>query len=194
MSELVDKLAGTTKNQFLITPASAAGIPSGPHLRGEQHVDSVGNRYFCITSGTPGVWIRLDIGSGFFGNLSFCTTAARNQASATNIWLRGPGNVPMNQAPFRIPFDSFLIFVSATTNTNETCDFEVYRNAPVRAGGTPNDAAKLTELVFAGQNSGDLDLTSTPISLDAGDEIGVYMRGSNVNRPRVNLFFTRRFA
>lgn len=50
-------LAGTRLNQLRTNPAGTAGPPSsGAHLIGEQYVDSLGARWDCIASGTPGTW------------------------------------------------------------------------------------------------------------------------------------------
>lgn len=54
---LFKKLAGITLSQFRIRPAANPGAPTtGFHLIGEEHVDSVGARFFCTASGTPGTW------------------------------------------------------------------------------------------------------------------------------------------
>jgi len=195
MGQVYDRLDGTTRSQFLITPASFVGPPTTDfHQKGEAHVDSSGDWWFCITSGTPGTWVKgLDLSTGVSGNPAFTTMACRNNNNATDLWLRGADRLPMNQSPLRLPFDARLTHISGTTNGNETFDFEVYKNADVRAGGIPSDANKIAELQFVAQQAGDIDLTGSPVDLVQGDEIGVYMRGTNVNRPRVDLFFTRRF-
>ncbi len=47
-------------------PSSAAGPPTtGQHLSGELVVSSDGHLWFCRTPGSPGAWVRLDLGSTF---------------------------------------------------------------------------------------------------------------------------------
>jgi len=181
------RIKGTTQSQFAITPASSSGPPTtGLHCVGELHVDSLGDRYYCIAEGTPGTWIFINDG--------FKDSFSRAQNGATNIWLRTVDRNPCNLAPLVIPYDCRLYYITASTNGNETCDFEVYKNADVRAGGTPSDPNKIAELVFTAQQNGKNDLSASPVDLDEDDEIGVYMRGSGINRPRVNLFFQRRYG
>jgi len=116
----------------------------------------------------------------------FSMTCGRN-ANGINIWLRSANGVPLNQAPWRIAYTSTLVSISATTIGNETWDAEVYKNADVRAGGTPTDGNKIAELVLTAQNSG--QITGLSAAVSAGDEIGVFCRGSAINRPHVTLWF-----
>lgn len=192
MAKVFKKLAGTTQSQFLITPASFTGPPTtGEHDKGEAHVDDQGDWWFCITSGTPGTWVKgLDLSLGVELNIGWMDTCARNANNQTNIWLRTSNGTPLNLAPFVVPTDCRIIGISASTSANETCDFEVYRNSDVRSGGVPSDANKLVELQFSAQNSG---IMAASVDLDAGDEIGVFMRGFAINRPRCSLFYTRRY-
>ncbi len=47
-------------------PSATAGPPTtGQHDRGELVVSSDGHLWFCRTSGMPGAWVRLDLGSTF---------------------------------------------------------------------------------------------------------------------------------
>lgn len=116
-------------------------------------------------------------------------TVARN-ANATDIWLRTTNGVPTNVGPLVAPYDGTLIGISASTPAAETWDAEIYKNADVRAGGIPTDGNKIAELVLAAVDAGKDD--SVSVDVDADDEIGVFMRGTAVNRPVVNMFFVRR--
>lgn len=122
---------------------------------------------------------------------SFVLSGARNAMNTTDVWLRGNDGLPLNQSPARIPFDATLVNISATGNASGTWDAEVYIDADVRAGGTPSDANKIAELALAASDS-----ASSSVSVDvvAGTEIGIFMRGSSINRPRVDLFFIRKIG
>ena len=49
-----------------LSPSATAGAPTtGSHSRGELVVSSDGHLWFCRTSGTPGEWVRLDLGATF---------------------------------------------------------------------------------------------------------------------------------
>lgn len=121
-------------------------------------------------------------------NRVFQLSAGRNQAAATDIWLRKAQNIPLNLAPYRLAHNATLIAITATGNAADTWDAEVYKNAFVRAGGVPLDANKIAELAISAANSA---AVATNVALVAGDEVGVFMRGTSINRPSVNLWFVR---
>lgn len=121
--------------------------------------------------------------------IPFMIECGRN-ANATNIWLRGPDGTPHNEAPIRIPFNATLVAISVTTNGAETWDAEVYKNTDVRGGGTPTDGNKIAELVVTASQSDSSSAYSVNVS--TGDEIGVFCRGTTIDRPHVCLFFIRR--
>ena len=138
-----------------------------------------------LTNDSPVTWEPIGGGSA---SSPFVLASARN-ALATDIWLRTINGVPLNNSPFRISFDSKLIAIAATTQISATWDCEIYKNADVRAGGVPSDPNKIAELVLAA-TLGDEGFFS--VDLNAGDELGVFCRGTNVARPHVSLYFVRR--
>jgi len=82
MVTLYKSLKGTTKNDFRITPAASPGAPSsGQHFIGEESVDSVGSRFVCTVSGTPGTWLQLatNLKQAYDGG-SLITTSIANRA------------------------------------------------------------------------------------------------------------------
>lgn len=117
-------------------------------------------------------------------------TFGRNNTGASDLWLRQADRVPSNQSPYVVPYDVCLIAISAASNGVESFDAEVYIDADVRAGGTPTDANKIAELVISSAQSGQV-LLSPQVAVVSGSEIGVFMRGTGVNRPLVTLFFER---
>jgi hypothetical protein len=63
MARYLADLAGTQQNTFRIAPAASAGPPSsGYHRIGEEYVDSLGARWYCVVAGTPGVWVGAAVG------------------------------------------------------------------------------------------------------------------------------------
>ena len=134
--------------------------------------------------------LPLDVNVVNFDNVdTYALTCGRSQASVNNVWLRRSQNLPLNLTPFVVPFDSKIVAISLSTNSNATWDAEVYRNADVRAGGIPSDANKIAELQVAGANANSVLLD---INVDANDEIGVFCRGLGIDRPGVTVFFKRR--
>lgn len=118
----------------------------------------------------------------------FSIECSRN-ANATNIWLRGTDGLPHNESPVLIPFDAKIVAIAATTNAAETWDAEVYSTTDVRAGGTPTDANKIAELVVSAAQSAS---STYNVDVASGTEIGVFCRGTAIDRPRVTLFLVRR--
>lgn len=120
---------------------------------------------------------------------AFCLTASRGNGNSTDLWLRRPDNTPLNLSPYVLPFDATIVAVTAAGNAAETWDGEVYRNSDVRTGGVPSDANKLTEVVVT---AADAASVSVSVDVDAGDELGIFMRGSSIDRPSVTIYLVRR--
>lgn len=120
---------------------------------------------------------------------AFCMTFARDRRRVTNLWLDTEDSIPSNLSPFVLPFDATIIAISGATRDLETFDAEIHVNAVVRAGGTPVMASSIGTLAFTASNS---ETLSVNIDVSQGDEIGVYCRGTGVNRPTITIFFKRR--
>lgn len=128
-------------------------------------------------------------GSNFVpAGLPFVISIGRDGIT-TNVWLRGADGIPLNQSPIRVPYDVKLVAISSTTQDVETWDVEIYKDSIVRTGGTPSDANKIAELVVSSSNSAS---ATVDVDITAGSEIGVFCRGSVINRPQVSLYFVRR--
>lgn len=106
---------------------------------------------------------------------------AGRSANATNIYLRDADGVPSNLSPYILPFDAYLIGISASTDGAETWTAEVHKELSLISGATLDITA-----ADSGQRS-DLE-----ISLNAGDEINLYCNGTAINRPTVTVFFKKR--
>lgn len=106
----------------------------------------------------------------------------------SGLWLEGAGGV-LNLAPAVLPFRSRLVAIGLATASPATWTCEVYRNAYVRAGGTPLVGNALAVVSVTAADSGSATMS---VDLEADDSVGVYLRGSMVDRPQVILYFKRR--
>jgi hypothetical protein len=140
------------------------------------------NTLWILINDSPVTW-------AFIGGRHVFTLSCGRNFSATNIWLRTTNGVPLNSAPFRLPFNATLMAITATTSSAATWDCEVYKNADVRAGGIPSDPNKIAELVL-NATIGDQGLFN--IDVNAYDEIGVFCRGTLIPASHVDLYFIRR--
>lgn len=100
---------------------------------------------------------------------------------ATNSYINGPDGIPMNISPFILPFDAYLVSMSASTDGNETWTAEVHVNSVLKAGATLP--------IVAADNA--YHYTYSSITFGAGDKIMIYCNGSSINKPRVNVVFGR---
>ena len=119
----------------------------------------------------------------------FIWNAARNSATTTNVWLRKFGDIPTNRVPFITPFDADIIAISIGTDAPETWTAEVYKNADIVS--PPTSANAIISIAITNADSFYQTFT-TPVQLVAGDRIGIYCNGSNINRPSVSLYIRRR--
>lgn len=120
---------------------------------------------------------------------TYTESFGRDRRNVNNQWLDRVGGAPCNEMPFVVPYDGQLVKIVASTDGAETYDAEVYENADVRTGGVPLDGNKIAELVVTAADSalsGDL-----AVAVSAGDEIGVFIRGTGIRRPGVTLVFRR---
>ena len=109
-------------------------------------------------------------------------------ASVTDSWLRSNAGLPINESPVLIPFDSKIIFISATTNGPEVWEAEVYLDTDVRNGGIPTEANSIADLVIAASES---ESDAYNVNIPAGSELGVFCRGTGINRPNITIWLSR---
>jgi len=107
-------------------------------------------------------------------------TASRNSVATTDIYLRDGDGLPMNQAPYVLPFDATLIFLSLSTDDIETWTAEVHVNNILIPGATLAAAA-----VDSAEGAYSIDFS-------AGDKVMLYCNGTSINRPRINAVFRRK--
>jgi hypothetical protein len=111
---------------------------------------------------------------------TFVLAASRN-TDATNIYLRGPGNVPTNLSGFVLPFNATIIGIGAATQGTETWTAEVRKN------GSATVIASLSITAAAKDSTGALN-----VDVDVDDEIQMYCNGSSISRPAMTVWFRRR--
>lgn len=118
----------------------------------------------------------------------FVFVGSRARRKVTNRWMDG-GETALNLTPFVVPFDCRLVAVVGVSASPSTWDLEVYRQPIVRAGGIPTALGALTTLSLVGATEGS---STVSIDLDAGDELGIFCRGTAVDRPRALLYLEKR--
>lgn len=121
---------------------------------------------------------------------AFAIPCGRAKPRVSGVWLAGEGG-PHNRSPVVLPFPARLVAVSASCGVPGTWDAEVYRNSDVRGGGAPLVGNALAVL---GLSSQDAESATMSVELSAGDELGVYLRGTLIERPQVLLWLVRSSA
>ena len=109
----------------------------------------------------------------------FTLIAGRN-ANISDIYLRGPGNLPTNLSGFVLPFNATIIGIGVATRVAETWAAEVRKN-----GG----AGAITSLAVAAARK---LYGAVSVNVNQGDEIQMYCNGTNINRPQMVVYLTRR--
>jgi len=110
----------------------------------------------------------------------FTLSAGRN-ADATDIYLRGSGNVPTNQAGYVIPFDANITGISAASDGAETWVAEVRKNDAAAV------IASLSLVAVAKDTDNTLD-----VDVNDGDEIQFFCNGTSINRPSITIYLKKR--
>lgn len=113
----------------------------------------------------------------------------RNWPTASNMWLHTIDGIALPVAPFRVPYTAQLSQIVVTGGAVQTWDVEVYLDGIVRAGATPLVGSAIAVLNVAGQNS--VHQSYAGITIPAGSELGVYMRGTNIQYPHVEIYLER---
>lgn len=120
---------------------------------------------------------------------TYTETFGRDREVVTNVWLDRVGGMPGNVSPYRVPFTGKLVKILCSTRDAETYDAEVFKQPYVRSGGVPLDANKLAEVAVSAANSGTSGVLA--VTVTAGDDIGVFIRGTGASYPTVTLVFVR---
>jgi len=135
-------------------------------------------------SSVPGTTVAdaLDnLAGGVTGASDMIVSGGRAGSTISNVYLRGPGNVPMNLAGYVMPFDAKIVGISAATRGAETWTFEVRKN---------NNVAVIASITLTGVERG-YD-GSLDVDIDAGDELQFYCNGLNIDAPSGSVIIRRR--
>lgn len=109
-------------------------------------------------------------------------SAARNNPVVTDVYLRGSDGTPMNLAGYTLPWDARLIAISLAASASGNWTAEVRKND----SATVEDSLAVTgEKAYKSINQDD------QILFDAGDEIQLYLNGTGISNPRVDVMFKR---
>jgi hypothetical protein len=103
-------------------------------------------------------------------------TGAKNANSSTT-YLNGQDGTAMNLVPFTIPFDCELKSMSLSANVAKAWTAEVHVSLVLKVGATLASGGAATAY----------DNTYTGIYFSAGDLLELYMNGTNVSRPRIDV-------
>jgi len=117
----------------------------------------------------------------------FNIEASRASNNTTNIYLRGTDGLHMNISPYTVGVNSEIFAISISSAVAQTYTIEVYKNTDILSSPNQVDAI----LVFNVVNSRFAYNDLLSIGLVQGDDIAIYMRGSNIDHPRVNLLIRR---
>ena len=112
---------------------------------------------------------------------TFCMTAGRNAENTTNLYLRQGNATPTNLTPFILPWDCTLIAIAAATNGNETWIAEIHKSLVLVSDATLSIVTS------------DKGYVIKSIDFNAGDEISMYCNGISIDRPRISVFYKRRY-
>ena len=102
-------------------------------------------------------------------------SASRDANIVKDQYLRTEDGIPMNQAPLLLPKNYILYAITATTDANTTCSFEIRDNGVLIPGAT-------LHFINEKQKYGLLNLPIT-----AGSNLMIYNNGTT-SKPRVNLW------
>jgi hypothetical protein len=119
--------------------------------------------------------------SKFLSPNLFNVTAARNAGNSSDLYLRTNDGLPTNQGPFILPHDATLVAMTASCNTVGTRQAQVHLSLTLVPGAILQVISSTSALS-----------TTLDIDFSEGDAIQIFMSGSNIDRPRVNLIFARR--
>lgn len=150
-----------------------ATAPPGTPVNGFLWSDTVNHVLYQYDS-VRGKWLSTS---------ELVVSGGRNAVNVTNVYLESIDSIPSNLGGQRIPYNATLVAMVAVNNptVNETWVAEARRNGVV----TPIASVSIVAGTFA---------VTTVLNFDVStnDRIEWYCNGTNIDRPRIDLFFKRR--
>lgn len=163
--------SATTDPNFYMTKKAAA--PTTNLGTGNQVAMAMIGGILCDYDPTRSKWLSV--------SRQYMYLWGRDNANNTNEYARA-GLHTSNQGGFRLLRDSTLIGISIQTNGAETW------TARVRKNGSATNLASLASGGAAGAQS-----TTIDVDFLAGDDIEVYIDGTQIDRPTITLEFACKF-
>ena len=113
--------------------------------------------------------------------------AGRDKPVVNNSYLTGADGVFMNLSPFVVPFNGVIDAVILSAAQSATWQIEIYKGTGILP--VPNQADAILTFGLSNQKFGFADGFSVPVG--QGDTLALYLRGSNIEFPRSNVFIKR---
>jgi hypothetical protein len=159
----------TEPSLFLTTKTVAPTVNLGTAAQIPMSVGPDGILYVYDKSNSRNKWLSVQ--------RNFLLFTGRNTTTNTNEYAQ-IGMFPSNQAGVRLSRAATLIGISVQTKTAETW------TAQVRKNGSATVLASLVNTAVSGNHANNYN-----VDFDAGDNVQVYISGSSIGYPTINLEF-----
>lgn len=153
-----------------LTPAAAAGPPSGVAVKGDLMVDSTGVLHLCVADGTPGTWIAVS-----HGGVRFLASPQRVYDSRDGGGAPFAGNstrtIPITSKPIGVPANARGIVSNLTvTSTTDVGFLSAY---------PAGEARPLSSSL--NWSAGQTVANSASVRLGSGGQISLYVERSEAH-------------
>ena len=118
-------------------------------------------------------------GSDVLGEDDMSSFTMGRDDNVTDSYLETEGGVPSNLAGHVVPWDAYIVAITAATEGAETWTAEVRKN---------DSAAVIASLAMAAVAK---NQAVYGVSVSAGDELQVFCNGIDVNRPVVTVYLRK---
>jgi len=114
--------------------------------------------------------------------------ASRSSNNTTSIYMRGNDGLPMNVSPFYVPFNGKIVMIAvASAVYTSNWSAEVYKNTNIIPAPNSVDAIVKFDVISVRFDVDD----SLLVGVSKGDQLAVFMRGTGIDHPRVDLIIKR---
>ena len=116
-------------------------------------------------------------------------SCGRNNANATDIYLRAEDGVPLNVSSFIVGFNANILGMTLTSGSDETWVAEIYKNNDIDIPPTQGNRIAYLSVTSASYKR---EIFSSPVSIDDQDRLAVYCRGTQIDNPKVTVILEKR--